>query len=368
MTTLEELGLLKMDFLGLRTLTVIQDAAHMAKLGDDTLMDIDYNDKNIFDMIGTGRTDGIFQLESTGMKQFMKELKPQNMEDIIAGISLYRPGPMDFIPKYVEGKEKSGSITYDCPQLEPILAPTYGCIVYQEQVMQIVRGLAGYSFGRSDLVRRAMSKKKTKVMEAERKNFVYGNEEEDVQGCIANGIPERTANKIYDEMIDFAKYAFNKSHAAAYAVISYQTAYLKYYYPVEFMAALMTSVMDNINKVSEYIQTCRNMGIEILTPDINEGEGGFSVSGGNIRYGLSAIKSVGHPVIEALIEERELHGPYKNLEDFISRLISSREVNKRAIENFIKAGALDGLEGNRCQKVLVYQQIMDSIVHEKKTA
>lgn len=234
--------------------------------------------------------------------------------------------------------------------------------------MQIVRDLAGYTWGRSDIVRRAMSKKKGKVMEEERRNFVYGNKEQGVKGCIANGISEQAANKIYDEMIDFAKYAFNKSHAAAYAVISYQTAYLKYYYPVEFMAALMTSVMDNINKVSEYIQTCRNMGIEILTPDINEGEGGFSVSGGNIRYGLSAIKSVGHPVIEALIEERELHGPYKNLEDFISRLISSREVNKRAIENFIKAGALDGLEGNRRQKVLVYQQIMDSIVHEKKNS
>ena len=227
MTTLEELGLLKMDFLGLRTLTVIQNAAHMAGLADDTMMDINYDDKKVFEMIGTGKTEGVFQLESPGMRQFMKELKPQNMEDVIAGISLYRPGPMDFIPKYIAGKTNRDSIVYDCPQLEPILAPTYGCIVYQEQVMQIVRNLAGYSFGRSDLVRRAMAKKKTKVMEAERKNFVYGNGEEGVKGCIANGIDEKTANKIYDEMIDFAKYAFNKSHAAAYAVVSYQTAYLK---------------------------------------------------------------------------------------------------------------------------------------------
>ncbi|HBA97724.1 MAG TPA: DNA polymerase III subunit alpha [Lachnospiraceae bacterium] len=365
MTTLEELGLLKMDFLGLRTLTVIQDAAHMAKLGDDTLMDIDYNDKNIFDMIGTGRTDGIFQLESTGMKQFMKELKPQNMEDIIAGISLYRPGPMDFIPKYVEGKEKSGSITYDCPQLEPILAPTYGCIVYQEQVMQIVRGLAGYSFGRSDLVRRAMSKKKTKVMEAERKNFVYGNEEEDVQGCIANGIPERTANKIYDEMIDFAKYAFNKSHAAAYAVVAYQTAYLKYYHPLEFMAALLTSVKDNPNKVLSYIAECRQMGIEIIPPDINSGYGEFYVSGGKIMYGMSAIKGIGTPVLKEILTERDKNGSFISMHDFITR-ISSKSANRHTIENFIKSGAFDCLPGSRKQKMMVFGTMLDNANREKK--
>ena len=269
---------------------------------------IDYNDKKVLDSLGTGKTDGVFQLESAGMKNFMKELKPQSLEDVIAGISLYRPGPMDFIPAYIKGKDHPESITYDCPELEPILAPTYGCIVYQEQVMQIVRDLAGYTWGRSDLVRRAMSKKKGKVMEQERKNFVYGNPEENVPGCIARGIDEKVANKIYDNMIDFAKYAFNKSHAAAYAVVAYQTAYLKCYYPVEFMAALMTSVLDNTSKVSEYIYTCRQMGIAILPPDINEGEGGFSVSGQAIRYGLSAIKSIGRPVIDAIVEERKIRG------------------------------------------------------------
>ncbi len=370
MTTLEELGLLKMDFLGLRTLTVIDSAVRLAEKDTGKKIDIDhidYNDQKVLDSLGTGRTDGVFQLESSGMKNFVKELKPHSLEDIIAGIALYRPGPMDFIPAYVRGKNMHGQIQYDCPQLEPILAPTYGCIVYQEQVMQIVRDLAGYTWGRSDIVRRAMSKKKGRVMEEERKNFVYGNEEQGVKGCIANGISEKAANRIFDEMIDFAKYAFNKSHAAAYAVISYQTAYLKYYYPVEFMAAIMTSVMNNINKVSEYIQTSRNMGMEILPPDINEGEGGFSVSGKNIRYGMSAIKSVGHPVIEALMEEREKNGPFKNLEDFITRL-SDREMNKRAVENLIKAGAMDTLAGNRRQKMMVYQQIMESISHEKKTS
>ena len=308
MTTLEELGLLKMDFLGLRTLTVIQNAVHQIERTTGKLLDmqqIDYNDKKVLDSLGTGRSDGVFQLESAGMKNFMKELKPQSLEDVIAGISLYRPGPMDFIPQYIRGKNRPDTISYDCPQLEPILKPTYGCIVYQEQVMQIVRNLAGYTLGRSDLVRRAMSKKKASVMEKERQNFVYGNPEEGVPGCIANGIPENVANKIYDDMIDFAKYAFNKSHAAAYAVVSYQTAYLKYYYPVEFMAALMTSVIEMPNKVSEYIQVCRQMNIRILPPDVNRGIYGFSVDNGAIRYGLSAIKSVGRPVIEALVEERE---------------------------------------------------------------
>ena len=293
MTTLEELGLLKMDFLGLRTLTVIQNAVQMARKKEPTIdmEKIDYNDAKVLDYIGTGKTDGIFQLESAGMKSFMKELKPHSLEDIIAGISLYRPGPMDFIPQYIKGKNDASSITYDCPQLEPILEPTYGCIVYQEQVMQIVRDLAGYTLGRSDLLRRAMSKKKGDVMQKERQIFVYGDEEADVPGCVKNGIDEKTANKIYDEMIDFAKYAFNKSHAAAYAVVAYQTAWLKYYYPVEFMAALMTSVIDNPSKVAEYIYSCRQMGIKILPPDINKGEADFSVDGGNIRYGLAAIKS-----------------------------------------------------------------------------
>ena len=368
MTTLEELGLLKMDFLGLRTLTVIQNAVKLAEKSTGKVIDmhaIDYNDKAVLDSIGTGRTDGVFQLESSGMKSFMKELKPQNLEDIIAGISLYRPGPMDFIPQYIKGKNNTGAITYDCPQLEPILKPTYGCIVYQEQVMQIVRDLAGYTLGRSDLVRRAMSKKKGDVMQRERQNFVYGNEEEGVPGCIANGISEHVANKIYDEMIDFAKYAFNKSHAAAYAVVAYQTAYLKYYYPVEFMAALMTSVIDNPGKVSEYIYSCRQMGIEILPPDINKGEGNFSVDGGKIRYGLAAIKSIGRPVIEAIIRERTLGGPFTTLKNFIERL-SSKEVNKRTIENFIKSGSLDNLAGTRKQKMMIYIQILEQVNQEKK--
>ena len=370
MTTLEELGLLKMDFLGLRTLTVIQNAVHLIEKDTGIRLDmdkIDYDDKKVLDSIGTGKTDGIFQIESPGMKNFMKELKPQSLEDIIAGISLYRPGPMDFIPQYIRGKNHPETITYDCPQLESILKPTYGCIVYQEQVMQIVRSLAGYTLGRSDLVRRAMSKKKASVMEKERQNFVYGNEAEGVPGCIVNGIEEKVANKIYDDMIDFAKYAFNKSHAAAYAVVSYQTAYLKYYYPVEFMAALMTSVIDNPSKVSEYILSCRKMGIQILPPDINCGEGAFSVDGNSIRYGLSAIKSVGKPVIRAIVEERKAGGIFQNMKDFVTRM-TGREINKRAIENFIKAGAFDCLEGNRHQKMMVYPRIVDSVVQERKNA
>ena len=371
MTTIEELGLLKMDFLGLRTLTVIQNAVRLAEKDYGIKLDmdhIDYNDKKVLESIGTGRTEGVFQLESGGMKSFMKELKPENLEDIIAGISLYRPGPMDFIPRYLKGKNDKNSITYECPQLEPILSPTYGCIVYQEQVMQIVRDLAGYTMGRSDLVRRAMSKKKTAVMEKERQNFVYGNEKEGVKGCIANGIDEKTADHIYDEMIDFAKYAFNKSHAAAYAVVSYQTAYLKYYYPKEFMAALMSSVMDNVSKFSEYILTCRRMmDIAILPPDINEGESGFSVSGDGIRYGLSAIKSVGRPVVDAILEARKKNGVFSSMEDFINRM-TNKEVNRRTIENFIKSGAMDSLPGTRRQKVAVAPVLLDNKARERKNA
>ncbi|WP_313582328.1 DNA polymerase III subunit alpha [Lacrimispora sp.] len=368
MTTLEELGLLKMDFLGLRTLTVIQNAVKGIEKNRQLSIDMDrinYNDKAVLNSIGTGKDDGVFQLESSGMKSFMKELKPGSLEDIIAGISLYRPGPMDFIPKYLKGKNDLNSITYECTQLEPILGPTYGCIVYQEQVMQIVRDLAGYTMGRSDLVRRAMSKKKTSVMEKERQNFVYGNPEEEVTGCISNGIDEKTANQIYDEMIDFAKYAFNKSHAAAYAVVSYQTAFLKYYYPQEFMAALLTSVMDNVTKVSEYILSCRQMGISILPPDINEGESGFSVSGGSIRYGLSAIKSVGKSVVEQIVTEREQNGIFHDLEDFIGRM-SNKEVNKRTLENFIKSGALDTLPGTRKQKLLIAPVLLEHKAKERK--
>lgn len=369
MTTLEELGLLKMDFLGLRTLTVIQDAVKMIEKDYGVKLDlehIDYDDKKVMDSLGTGKNEGVFQLESGGFKTFMKELKPTTLEDIIAGISLYRPGPMDFIPKYLKGKNDPASITYTCPQLEPILKPTYGCIVYQEQVMQIVRDLAGYTLGRSDLVRRAMSKKKAAVMAKERQNFVYGNAEEGVKGCIANGIDEKTANQIYDDMTDFAKYAFNKSHAAAYAVVAYQTAFLKFYYPKEFMAALMTSVMDNTTKVSEYILACRNMGIPILPPDINEGYSGFSVSGNGIRYGLSAIKSVGRAVVDVIIAERENGGLFKSLDDFVSRM-SNKEVNKRTLESFIKSGALDTLPGTRKQKLIVSGDLLESKAREKKT-
>ena len=370
MTTLEELGLLKMDFLGLRTLTVIQNAVQLARKKQPELQidKIDYNDKAVLDYIGTGKTEGIFQLESGGMKNFMKELQPHSLEDVIAGISLYRPGPMDFIPQYIRGKNDRSSITYDCPQLEPILAATYGCIVYQEQVMQIVRDLAGYTLGRSDLLRRAMSKKKAAVMEKERKTFVYGDEETGVPGCIKNGIDEQTANKIYDEMIDFAKYAFNKSHAAAYAVVSYQTAWLKYYYPVEYMAALMTSVIDNPTKVAEYIYVCRQMGIKILPPDINKGEADFSVDGGDIRYGLAAIKSIGRPVIRAIVNDRKELGEFRNLEDFITRISGRELMNKRLVENLIKAGALDVLGGTRKQFMSIYIQIVDHMQQEKKNS
>ncbi len=368
MTTIEELGLLKMDFLGLRTLTVIQNAVRLVEQSKGIVIDIDnidYNDKEVLASLGTGRTDGVFQLESGGMKSFMKELKPQSLEDVIAGISLYRPGPMDFIPKYIKGKNHPETVTYECPQLEPILAPTYGCIVYQEQVMQIVRELGGYTMGRSDLVRRAMSKKKQYVMEQERKNFTYGNPEEGVPGCVANGIDAQVADHIYGTMMDFAKYAFNKSHAACYAVVAYQTAYLKYYHPVEFMAALMTSVIDNPSKVAEYIMTSRSMGIQILPPDINVGENGFSVAGGQIRYALSAIKSVGRPVIDAVVAERDARGPYQNLGDFVTR-VTDRDMNKRVVEHFIKAGAMDSLGGTRKQLLSVYLQVIDGIQQNRK--
>ena len=368
MTTIEELGLLKMDFLGLRTLTVIQDAVRMIekKIGQPLDIDnINYEDSKVYEMIGQAKTEGVFQLESAGMKSFMRELRPENLEDIIAGISLYRPGPMDFIPKYIKGKQNKDTIQYSCPELEEILAPTYGCIVYQEQVMQIVMKLAGYTLGRSDLVRRAMSKKKGDVMARERANFVYGNEQEGVEGCIKRGIPENVANHIFDEMIDFAKYAFNKSHAAAYAVVAYQTAWLRCYHPVEFMAALLTSVITNPKKITEYINTCRGMGIQILPPDINEGESGFSVSDGAIRYGLTAIKSLGKNVIDAMVTERNAHGPYKNLKDFMERL-TTKEINKRTIENLIKSGALDSLGATRKQLMMVYAFVLDEVNRERK--
>ena len=370
MTTLEELGLLKMDFLGLRTLTVIQNAVHLAERSSGQKIDIsaiDYNDPKVLEMIGSGKTEGVFQLESGGMKNFMKELKPKSLEDIIAGISLYRPGPMDFIPQYIKGKNHPETVTYDTPLLKPILEQTYGCIVYQEQVMQIVQALAGYSLGRADLLRRAMSKKKAAVMEKERESFVYGNPEDGVPGCVNNGISEKIANRIYDEMIDFAKYAFNKSHAAAYAVVSYQTAWLKYYYPVEFMAALMTSCIDNPGKVAEYILNSRQMGISILPPDVNQSEGIFTVEGKSIRYGMSAIKGIGKPVMEAVTREREENGPFVSLQDFAGRM-TGKEINKKTVENFIKSGAFDSLGATRKQMMQIYISVLDAAAQERKNS
>lgn len=368
MTTIEELGLLKMDFLGLRTLTVIRDALRLIKndFGKEIDIDnIDYDDKAVFASIGTGRTEGVFQLESAGMKSFMKELKPESLEDVTAGISLYRPGPMDFIPNYLRGKNE-GRVSYLCPELEPILSPTYGCIVYQEQVMQIVRDLGGYTLGRSDLVRRAMSKKKQSVMEKERENFVHGNPEEGVPGCVKRGIDEKVAEKIYDQMLDFAKYAFNKSHAACYAVVAYQTAYLKHYYPVEFMAALMTSVMGNTAKVAAYTVVCKSMGINIVPPDINTSERSFSVDNGNIRYALLAIKGVGRPVIDAIVKERRARGAFSNFTDFLSRMADT-DMNKKVVENFIKAGCFDSFDGTRKQFMAVHSHMMDTISRDRKS-
>ena len=381
MTTIEELGLLKMDFLGLRTLTVIKDAVDTAnalngaKEGDDNFIDIDaidYDDAEVLKMIGSGHDEGIFQLESPGMQAFMKDLKPQSLEDIIAGVSLYRPGPMDFIPQYIAGKRDSHNVKYATAELEPILKATYGCIVYQEQVMQIVQQLGGYTLGRADLVRRAMSKKKQEVMEVERNNFVYGNEKEGVPGCAAKGIDPTIADGIYDSMMDFAKYAFNKSHAACYAVVAYQTAWLKYYYPVEFMAALMTSVIDNSTKVSNYIMTCKSMGIRLLPPDINEGQAGFAVTvleddaedgyGKGILYALTAIKGVGHNVIDGIVKERENNGPFRDFNDFLTRVDRADvDVNKRTVENFIKAGVFDSFGGVRQQYMIVHAHLMDML-------
>ena len=351
MVQLEELGLLKMDFLGLRTLTVLKDAVKNVKASQGIDIDIDHidlNDKKVLDFIGTGRTEGVFQLESAGMQNFMKELKPQNFEDIVAGISLYRPGPMDFIPNYIRGKNNADTVTYVTPEL------------------QIVQQLAGYTMGQADNIRRAMSKKKQYVIDAERQSFVYGDSERGIRGCVANGIDEKAANSIYDSMVDFAKYAFNKSHAAAYAVISVQTAWLKFYYPVEFMAALMTSVIDNSAKAAEYLLHCKELGISVLPPDINVGQGEFTAEGNAVRYGLYAIKSLGRPVIDSIIGERKKGGSYRTLQDFIERTVQ-RDINKRAIENLIKAGACDGLDGNRHQMSIVYTSIVDDVVRRKKT-
>ncbi|MCI9439542.1 MAG: DNA polymerase III subunit alpha [Lachnospiraceae bacterium] len=338
MTTLEELGLLKMDFLGLRTLTVIKESSEAAERKSEKPLTFDYGDEDVYRYIGTGQTEGIFQLESDGMKNFMKQLKPRNLEDLIAGISLYRPGPMDFIPKYLKGKDNPAAITYEIPQLEEILGPTYGCIIYQEQVMQIVRKLAGYSFGRADLVRRAMAKKKTAVMEKERDIFLHGDGE--TPGCEKNGIPLEAADRIFDQMIDFAKYAFNKSHAATYAVVAFQTAYLKYYYPSEYLAALMTSFRSNSTKTAEYLLLSRRMGIPVSKPDVNRSGASFTADNATIRYALASIRDVSDNLAHAICQERT-QKPFSDLKDFIVRMQRFPGFSKTSVEALIKSGALD---------------------------
>lgn len=371
MTTLEELGLLKMDFLGLRTLTVMNDAVNMVKenRGVDIDLDkIDFDDKEVYKMIGEGKTAGVFQLESPGMTSFMKELKPDNLEDIIAGISLYRPGPMAEIPRYIECKKTPDKVQYETPELEDILNVTYGVMVYQEQVMEIVRKLAGYSMGRSDMVRRAMSKKKHKVMEEERKNFIHGIVEDGkvvVPGCIRNGIGEEVANKIFDNMMDFASYAFNKSHAAAYAVVGYQTAYLMKYYPVEMIAAMLNSIMGISEKVAHYIGIAEELGIQVLPPNINESYSRFTVQGNKIRFGMAAIKNVGSNVVDSIVKSRQNKGNFESLVDFINKMDPS-SINKRAVESLIKAGALDDFKIFRSKMLAVHEKLIDNISSDKR--
>ncbi|MGF7060244.1 DNA polymerase III subunit alpha [Brassicibacter mesophilus] len=372
MTQLEELGLLKMDFLGLRTLTVIRDAVRLIEESHNIKVDFsdsNYDDPKVYKMFAKGETLGVFQFESSGMRQFLKELKPTGFENIVAANSLFRPGPMNQIPRYIENKNNPSSVKYAHKKLEPILNVTYGCMVYQEQVMQIVRDIGGFSMGRSDLVRRAMGKKKMDVMEQERKHFIYGkqfdNGQLEIVGAIRNGVDEETANKIYDDMIDFAKYAFNKSHSAAYAVVAYQTAWLKTYYPVEFMAALITSIMGNTNSVSLYIQECKRLGIEVLPPDINESYSKFTVSNGRIRFGLAAVKNVGAAAIESIVKEREERGYFTSFIDFCQR-VDSNATNKRMVESLIKCGAFDSLGANRAQLLAVYERIIDGVHQDRK--
>lgn len=372
MTTLEELGLLKMDFLGLRTLTVMSDAVKMIKANREIEIDLDkinFEDKEVYKMIGEGKTAGVFQLESSGMTSFMKELKPDCLEDIIAGISLYRPGPMAEIPRYIEGKRNKDSVHYETPELEDILDVTYGVMVYQEQVMEIVRKLGGYSLGRSDMVRRAMSKKKHSVMEQERKNFIYGIIDEEgnveVPGCLRNGISEKAANDIFDSMMDFASYAFNKSHAAAYAVVGYQTAYLMHYYPVETIAAMLNSMMGSSEKVAHYINFAESQGIQVLPPNINESYSKFTVQDDKIRFGLAAIKNVGMNVVDSIVEARDSKGKFESITDFINKIDLSA-INKRAVESLIKAGALDDFKIFRSKLLAVHEKLMDSMASERK--
>ena len=366
MTTIEELGLLKMDFLGLRNLTVIRDALELIRKNHGVEIDfakMGYDDRAVYDMIASGNTEGVFQLESAGMTQFMKNLKPTCFEDIVAGIALYRPGPMDSIPKYIENKKNPEHISYVTPELAPILDVTYGCLIYQEQVMQIVRELAGYSYGRSDIVRRAMSKKKSDVMMEEKGYFIYGREDEngnvEIPGCVRNGISASAAEAIFADMETFAQYAFNKSHAAAYAVVAYETGYLKKYYPVEFMAALMTSVMGDAGQIAKYIRNCTDMGIEVLPPSVNESDKKFTVKDGKIRFGLLGVKNVGEGAIDAIIKAREEKGMPKDIFSFING-IDTGLVNKKAVESLIKAGALDCFNPNRAAHLAVYEMLMES--------
>ncbi|MDR0570157.1 MAG: DNA polymerase III subunit alpha [Clostridiales Family XIII bacterium] len=366
MGAIEELGLLKMDFLGLRNLTVIRDALDMIEKGGGERPDLSKlspDDPKVYEMISGGGTQGVFQLESAGMTQFMKEMKPDCFEDIIAGISLYRPGPMASIPTYVRNKKKPEAVEYADPRLEPILSVTYGCMVYQEQVMRIVRDLAGYSYGQSDMVRRAMSKKKMDVMLKEERKFIFGETDEEgrvtVPGCVRNGVPEAKAREIFNQMVSFAEYAFNKSHAAAYAVLAYQTAWLKARYPVEFMAALMTSVMGDASSIAKYVRHCAEMGIEVLPPDVNESGKRFSVRDGRIRFGLLGVKNVGEGAIDAIIKAREEHGNPSNIFEFIDN-ININDVNKKALESLIKAGALDCLDANRARHMAVFEGLVEA--------
>ncbi len=367
MTTIEELGLLKMDFLGLRNLTVIKDAERQIQKYDPqfSMANIPDDDAETFQMLTEGKTQGVFQLESAGMTGVCVNMKAGSIEDITAIVALYRPGPMDSIPRFIENKLNPRKVTYKCPELEPILKVTYGCIVYQEQVIEIFRRLGGYTMGQADNIRRAISKKKMKVIEAERKVFVYGDPEKNIPGCVANGIPEAVAQSLYDEIVAFANYAFNKAHAVCYAVVSYQTAYLKCHYPREYMAALMTSVLGSAEKISGYIAECKELGIPVLPPDINHSDDHFAVEGQAIRFGLGAVKNVGHGLIRCVAAKREEGGPFRSLEEFIQRM-EEGELNKRAVENFIKCGAMDCFGHHRSELLAVYDHMMDSIASTRK--
>ena len=363
MTTLEELGLLKMDFLGLRNLTILDDAVKTIREKDKnfTLAGIPENDAATYEMLAAGRTSGVFQLESSGMTGVCVSLKPQNIEDITALIALYRPGPMESIPKFIACKHDPKKVTYLIPQLEPILSITYGCIVYQEQVIQIFQQLAGYSLGQADMLRRAMSKKKVKDIEREREAFLHGDPARNISGCVANGIDEKAAQEIYEEIYAFANYAFNKAHAAAYAVVAYQTAYFKCHYTKEYMAALLSSVLDSSDKVGEYFNECRECGIALLPPDVNRSYDGFTVESGGIRFGLVAIKNIGRGFIQELVRERGRGGPFESFQDFCERMFDCTDMNKRAVENLIRSGAFDGLGARRSQLAAVYEKVLDAI-------